>query len=249
MGDPGRHLAQGRHLARLDELLLGLEPLGDVARRDQEHPPAGVLGGGDPHVHEEETSVAAHLAHLVDHVHAADPFLHAAALLGREEVEKVSPMELLPGEAVDALHRRVAVADLEGLGVQDEDRVGDVVEDLVVLALGALEEKLELLEGGDVEVHLHGGDDLAVLVADGGRLDQPVGGGSVLVQAPLLADVDAAVGEGFLHGAVGAALASPLVGVVAEIAGPGVEEVGELLVVLEQAVVPVLDRITAGDRR
>ena len=245
--DPGRHLPQGGHLAHLDELLLGLEPLGDVAGRHQQRPAAGVFHGRDPHVHVERGAVLADLLDLVDRGPVFDLRGQALALILREELGEVAVEDVQPLEAVNRVHGIVAIANFQGFPVQHEHRVGDAVENLVVFLLRTLEHFLELFEMRDVEIHFHGRHDLAGFVADRRGLHHPVGRGALLADPGLLAVVALPIGEGLLHRAVRAFGGAALVGREAEVARLRVEHLGELPVVGDQPVIPVLDRDDAGD--
>ena len=57
MGDTRRHFSQGCHLAGLNQLLLSLQALGDVARRYQQHLPPIVIEGRDPDSHENRSAI------------------------------------------------------------------------------------------------------------------------------------------------------------------------------------------------
>jgi hypothetical protein len=63
MGHAGRHLAEGRHFACLDELLFGFEPARDVRDRGQVDPAARIFGRGHPDGGVEGLAVFAAVAH------------------------------------------------------------------------------------------------------------------------------------------------------------------------------------------
>ena len=99
----------------------------------------------------------------------------------------------------------------------------------------------------DVQIHFHGRHDFAGFVADRRGLHHPVGRGALLADPGLLAVVALPIGERLLHRAVRAFGGAALVGREAEVARLRVEHLGELPVVGDQPVIPVLNRDDAGD--
>ena len=166
--------------------------------------------------------------------------------LGEKAIQERAVEHLFPLESVNRRDALVAVDDFQGLMVQHEHRVGNVVEDLMVLAFGLGQLLLQLLACGDVEAHLQRGNDLALSVADRRGAEDPVGGRTVFVQAGLLALMREAVFEGQRHWAIGAFLISSFVRPKAVGMGLRGEPFGELPVEAQQSEIAVLQRDQAG---
>ena len=132
VSDAGGHFTQSGHLAGLDQLLLGLQALGDVACGDQKHFSPGIYRGRYADIDEDGVAVLVNVLGLVEDVFVFQPVEIIRLFLLDEHFQKGASGQLVAGKAVDGLHAHVAVQDFVGVGVQYEDRVGDVVEDGVV---------------------------------------------------------------------------------------------------------------------
>ena len=126
---------EGGHFAGLDQLLLGHELHGDVARGDEKNFLPRVLRGGDADVHVDDLAILPDLLRPVNPSEGPQGARLCFPVLDREKRQKRSVEEVffpIPIHRGDAI---VAVQDRQVLRVQHKDRIGNRVEDDLIFFL------------------------------------------------------------------------------------------------------------------
>ncbi len=106
---------------------------------------------------------------------------------------------------------------------------------------------LEQFGLGDIEAHLHGSHNLALLVFDRGGVDDPMGGGSIFANASLFAKMRQTVFKRSFNRADHAFFLAPLIGSVTGVAGFGLEFFIKFFVIADEFIVAVLNRDNTGN--
>jgi len=89
VGHAGGHFAQGRHLARLDELLLGFQAPGDVRDRGQKHLTARIGGRGEADGHIDHGAGLFPVPGAVDGAFGPDAAFEILVVVVEEQIEEV----------------------------------------------------------------------------------------------------------------------------------------------------------------
>ena len=246
VGHAGGHFPEGRHLARLNELLLHLDAFGDV--RGAQDADRAVLDPrrGGPDVHAQGRAVGPDVGHAGKDGEGAELRGVLLAFLGQEQVEDAAADQFLARAAVHFDGGGVAVGDGQLGGVEQEDGVGDAIEDGLVGPLGGLQLVLEGMDERHVDAHFHDRGDVAVAVEEGDGLDEPVVARAVGVDPAFLIALDDAFVPCADDGAFGTGRGAVLVDFVAGL--PRLRGVahGEAVVPAEQVIVAVLYGDAAG---
>ncbi len=130
---------------------------------------------------------------LVEHMggpQAPGPF---GLFFAVEEIEKTAARRFRARKPIYFRHGFVAVQNCQLFGIQNENRVRNIVENRVVALLGFHQQLFELFRFGNVQAEFHGGHHIAVVIADRRRGHNPVAEGAVLVGAGFFAQVGSAV--------------------------------------------------------
>jgi len=138
---------------------------------------------------------------------------------------------LIFGITVNGPNTVVTVDDPKCFGVQDEHRVGDIVEDFMVLFFRFLQFVFQLFSLRNIQAHFHGRNDIALPVFDRRCSDNPMGRRTIFVDTALLAIVGEAIVKRFFHRAIRALLIPPFIGVIAEITPPDIKALGKFVVI------------------
>lgn len=191
MGHPGRHFAERRHLSGLNEFLFHLDAFGDVGGAEDADAAVFDHGRGGTDVHAQGRAVGLDVRHAGKDGEGPQLGGVLLALLGQEEIEDAAPDQFVfPLASVHFDGSGVAVEDGEFGGVQQEDGVGDAVENGLVGALGRLQLVLERMDERHVDAHFHNRGHVAVLVEQGHGLHEPVVPRPVGVDAAFLIALD-----------------------------------------------------------
>ena len=142
----------------------------------------------------------------------------------------------------------VAIQDFKRIPVQHKNRIRYIIEYGIILFLGFFQLFFQQFSLGNIDTHLHGGHDFAMLIFDGRCSDNPMGGSSILAKASLLAEMRQAVFKSFFYRTDFTFLLTAFIGVITVVARLGIEFFIKIPVVPHQFIVSILHRDNTGNQ-